>query len=546
MANPVRPIIWVVDDDPNVLSAVKRDLAARYGRDYRIMDATSGPVALDALKRLEQREEPVALFLVDQRMPQMTGVEFLGAARALYPQARRALLTAYADTEAAIQAINGVKVDHYLLKPWNPPDEHLYPVLDELLYGWRAEYRPCVGGVRVLGHRWSPEAHAIKDFLGRNRVPYRWLDIESNPEACALMDRLQLESVHLPVVVYEDGTHVINPTPIDIATKVGLRVELAEEPYDLAIVGGGPAGLAAAVYGASEGLRTVLLEKEAPGGQAGTSSRIENYLGFPAGISGGELMGRAVDQAKKFGAGIEDSYRILHLSDGREINSRAVILATGLRWRKLDAPGIERLTGAGVYYGASRAETRLCEGEDVYIVGGANSAGQAALDAAQYARCVTMLVRGTALSSTMSHYLIEQINKTSNIRLRTCCTVAAAEGEDHLRALRLRNATTGEEEVVEAASLFIFIGAEPCTEWLEGVVARDEHGYLLAGTDLMTNGKRPQGWPLDRDPTFLETSVPGVYAVGDVRHNSVKRCASGVGTGSAAVQFVHQYLATIR
>ena len=552
-----KPVIWTIDDDANVLSAVERDLRRHYGRDYKIMRADSGDSALEALKQLKVREDPVALFLVDQRMPGIDGVEFLIEARKLYPEAKRVLLTAYADTEVAIKAINTVKIDHYLTKPWDPAEENLYPVLDDLLGDWQSGFCARFEGIRIVGHRWSPVSHAIKDFLARNLVPFRWLDIEEKGEACALIESLGLEDQRLPVVVFEDSTYLIEPSNSEVAEKVGLRTHAEMPFYDLVIVGGGPAGLAAAVYGASEGLSTVLIEKEAPGGQAGTSSMIENYLGFPQGISGRDLTRRAVDQARKFNAEIlspqevvrvriEDQYRILTLSDGSEVSCYALLLATGVSWRKMNVPGIDKLSGAGVYYGASRTEAKLCADEHVFIIGGANSAGQAAMYFSEYAAKVTMLVRAESLSKSMSQYLIDQIEKTSNIVLQICCEVSAVKGEDKLETVTLRDTTTGEEHDEPATSVFIFIGAEPCTEWLNDVVLRDKFGYILAGPDLMTDGKRPPDWPLERDPYLLESSVPGIFVAGDVRHGSVKRVAAGAGTGSVAVQFVHQYLAEVQ
>jgi thioredoxin reductase (NADPH) len=556
-----KPVLWTVDDDPDVLRAIERDLRRHYGGEYRIMRANSGGTALEALKELQRREEPVALFLVDQRMPEMTGVEFLEEARKLYPDAKRVLLTAYADTEAAIRAINRVQVDYYLLKPWDPAEDQLYPVLDDLLDDWKRGYRPRFDGVRVIGHRWSPNSHEIKDFLARNRVPYQWLDIETDAEACVQIDKLHLDGICLPIVIFDNnynaGSFLMEPTNAQIAAKLGMQTQASAEFFDLVIVGGGPAGLAAGVYGASEGLTTLLVERSAPGGQAGTSSRIENYLGFPNGIHGGDLMGRAADQAKRLGAEIltpqevvrlraEDPYRYVRLADGSEIVCYAVILAMGVAWRKLDVPNLDRLTGAGVYYGAATTEARLCSGEHVYVVGGANSAGQAAMLLAQYAAKVTMLVRANSLQKEMSQYLIDQIANTGNIEVRTCTAVAAAHGEEKLDALTLRDINTKQEEIVPATSLFIFIGAQPCTEWLRGVVTMDERGFVLTGPQLKKEGKRPADWKPDRDPYLLETNLPGVFAAGDVRRDAIRRCAVGVGTGSMAVSLVHQYLAEVR
>lgn len=554
-----KPTLLTVDDDPEVLRAIERDLKRRYGGDYRVLRADSGVVALDTLKQLKVRNEPVALLLVDQRMPRMAGVEFLEAARELYPEARRVLLTAYADTEAAIRAINHVKLDHYLLKPWDPPEEKLFPTLDDLLDDWKAHFCPPFQGIRVLGHRWSPEAHRVKDFLARNRVPYQWIDIEAQAEDTqtrSLLEAIGPDLPGLPLVLFADGSCMVAPSNAQIAEKVGLRTHAEKPFYDLAIVGAGPTGLAAAVYGASEGLSTVLIEREAPGGQAGTSSRIENYLGFPQGISGDDLARRAADQARKFGAEIltqeavgvrvEDPYRILTLADGNEISCYALVIATGVSWRKFNAPGIERLTGKGVYYGAARTEAPSCKGEHVYLIGGANSAGQAAMYFSEYADKVTMLVRADSLAKSMSQYLIEQIEATPNIEVCTLCSVVGVEGEENLERITIANAGTGTQETVAANSLFIFIGAEPLTDWLDGVVERDDHGFLFSGPDLIHDGKRPKGWLPDRFPYLLETSVPGIFTAGDVRHGSIKRCAAGVGTGSMTVQFVHQYLSEVR
>jgi thioredoxin reductase (NADPH) len=551
-----RPVLLTVDDDPEVLRAVERDLRRRYGAKYRVVRAESGETALQAVRQLKERGDPIALFLVDQRMPQMTGVAFLGQAMELYPEAKRALLTAYADTDAAIRAINDVRIHYYLMKPWDPPEERLYPVLDDLLEDWQSDYRPPFEGIRVLGLRWSPKCHQVKDFLGRNQVPYQWLDVEASEEARQLLSQGEEGRCRLPLVLFPDGTRLVEPTNLDVAQKIGLSVRPEKPFYDFVIVGGGPAGLAAAVYGASEGLRTVLIEREAPGGQAGTSSRIENYLGFPAGLSGADLARRAVTQARRFGVEIlspqevhsvrvEDPYRIIRFADGTEVAGQALLLATGVSYRQHDAPGCERLTGAGVYYGAALTEALSCQGEDIYVVGGANSAGQAAMHFSRYARRVVMVVRGDSLAKSMSQYLIDQIHETPNIEVRTHSQVVEAGGDDHLECLTLLNRDTGEKQTVPCGSLFIFIGAQPHTDYVAGVVERDERGFILAGRDLMRDGKRPKGWKPDRDPYLLESSVPGIFVAGDVRHGSVKRVASGVGEGSIAVQFVHQYLATV-
>ncbi|MBD3884083.1 FAD-dependent oxidoreductase [Phormidium tenue FACHB-886] len=555
-----KPVILTLDDDPDVLQAVARDLRKQYGDRFRIVRADSGAAALTALQQLKLRNETVAIFLVDQRMPQMNGVEFLEQAIEQFPDAKRVLLTAYADTEAAIRAINSAKLDYYLLKPWDPPEERLYPVLDDLIDDWLASFRPPFEGIRVIGNRWSPQSHQVKDFLARNQVPYEWLDIELSEEARQLVEYANCPSLHLPLVLFADGVSLLRPTPAQIAERIGLQTQAGNPFYDLVIVGGGPAGLAAAVYGASEGLRTVMVEREAPGGQAGTSSRIENYLGFPVGLSGSDLARRAVTQARRFGVEIltpqeakgmriQDPYRIITLADGSEISCHALILALGVSWRRLNIPGADRLTGAGVYYGAAQTEAIACQDEDVYIVGGANSAGQAAMYFSKYARQVTMLVRGESLTKSMSQYLIEQIESTPNISVESFSSVVEAKGETSLEALTIHNSVTGETRTAPATSLFIFIGAEPRTEWLDGTIERDARGFILTGPDLKSNAggdsRRLKGWTLDRDPYLLETNVPGVFAVGDVRHNSVKRVASGVGEGSICVQFVHQYLSKV-
>lgn len=551
-----KPVILTVDDDPDVLQAVSRDLRHQYGDRFRVVRADSGRTALDALQQLKLRNESVALFLVDQRMPQMSGVEFLEQALDFYPDAKRALLTAYADTDAAIRAINSTQIDYYLLKPWDPPEERLYPVLDDLLDDWFASFRPPFEGIRVVGNRWSPLSHAAKDFLARNQIPYQWLDIELEPEATQLVEYAEADGKQqLPLVLFPDGSRLIQPSNLAIAEKIGLRTQAEHPFYDLAIIGGGPAGLAAAVYGASEGLSTVMIEREAPGGQAGSSSRIENYLGFPVGLSGVDLARRAVTQARRFGVEIltpqtvtgiriSDPYRILQLADGSETSCHALLVATGVSYRKLDVPGMDKLCGAGVYYGAAMTEAIACQGEAVYIVGGANSAGQAAMHFSKYASEVVMLVR-SPLSKSMSQYLIDQIEATPNITVRTGYVVEGVKGETNLEALVIKNLNTGETQTVNATSLFIFIGAMPQTDWLHNTVARDERGFILTGSDLIRDGKPLKGWNLDRSPFLLETSVPGIFAAGDVRYNSVKRVASGVGEGAIAVQFIHQYLSKV-
>jgi len=554
-----KPILLSVDDDSDVLRAIERDLRSHYGADYRVIASDSPEGALDLLKGLKVRNDGVALLLADQRMPRMDGVAFLQEARHIFPGAKRALLTAYADTNAAISAINQASLDYFFMKPWDPPTEHLYPQLDDLLDDWRASYRPAFDGIRVLGTRWSPRSYELRDFLARNQVPYQWIDVEysaNDPETKVLLDALGPEASSLPVVLFPDGTRLLDSAPSEVAQKVGLRTRAQTSFYDLAIVGGGPAGLAAAVYGASEGLHTVMIEREAPGGQAGMSSRIENYLGFPSGLSGGDLARRGVVQAQRFGVEIlspqeavgvrtEGPYRIIKLADGNEISCHALMISTGVQWRRLEAPGIDRLQGAGVYYGGGATEALSCKGEVVYVVGGANSAGQAAMNFSKYSERVVILVRGTSLASTMSQYLIDQIKETPNIQLWTHANVAEVHGETHLEEISVLCSDTNQVERVPASAMFIFIGALPRTDWLAGIVERDERGFLLTGPDLMQGGQRPKGWSLDRDPFLLETNVPGIFAVGDVRHGSVKRVASGVGEGSVAVQFIHQYLSKV-
>ncbi len=550
-----KPVLLTVDDDPEVLQVLGQDLRRHYGKEYRVLQAESAGEALQTTEQLHLRGDDVALFLVDQRMPGTSGVEFLQQAMKVYPGTLRVLITAYSDTEAAIRAINDARVHHYLLKPWHPPEAHLYPVLDDLLADWQATFRPSFAGVRVIGHRWSPKSHRAKDFMARNQVPYSWLDLEKEPEAARLLAELELESPELPLLIFPDGECLQAPSNQAIAEKVGLQTHAENELYDLIVVGAGPAGLAAAVYGASEGLSTLVIEREAPGGQAGMSSRIENYLGFPSGISGGELARRAVIQARRFGSEIlstqdvvklvaRGAYRGVVLRDGSKVGARAVVVATGVSYRRLAVPGIEALTGAGVYYGAGMTEGQSVRGEDVYIVGGANSAGQAAVYFADYARQVVMLVRGESLSITMSHYLVERLQATKNICIRTSTEVTGAMGEDHLQALILTDNRSGQSETVPASSLFIFIGARPHTEWLGSEVLRDQHGFVLAGLELMDKDG-PTAWPLRRPPYPLETSVPGVFVAGDVRQGSIKRVASAVGEGSIVVQFVHRYLAEV-
>src|SRR6266567_1593172 len=548
-----KPVIWTVDDDPDVLRAVERDLRRHYGDRYRVISADSGVSALEAVRLLKLRNEPVALFLADQRMPRMSGVEFLAKAIELYPDAKRALLTAYADTDAAIRAINSVHIDHYLMKPWDPPEERLYGVVDDMLDDWQASYHPEFQGVRVVGHQWSPHSTEIRDFLGRNFVPHQWLNVETDESAKQLLKTLGVESTSLPIVAFPDGEFLTKPAVAEVARKLGLRTKAEFPFYDLVVVGAGPSGLAAAVYGAADGLHTLLVEREAPGGQAGRSSRIENYLGFPVGLSGNDLARRAVAQARRFGVEIltpqevrslrlEGPSRVLTLADGAEIGCRALLIATGIAFRKLEVPGMERLSGAGVYYYAPMSDAFSYRGGNIYIVGGANSAGQAAMYFSKFARQVTMLVRGSSLSDSMSQYLENQIAATKNIEVKLNSSVVAVEGVDHCERITIQDNKTCSTDTVPASALLIYAGAVPRTDWLAGMVERDAQGYLISGQHLMLEGRRPARWAADRDPFYLETSVPGIFVAGDVRHRSAKGVTSGVGEGAMAVKLVHQYL----
>jgi thioredoxin reductase (NADPH) len=547
-----RTAILTVDDDPNVSRAVARDLRRKYGDQHRIVRAESGDQALTALREIKLRGEDAAILLADYRMPRMSGLEFLEQAMDIYPAARRILLTAYADTSAAIDAINVVDLDYYLLKPWDPPEEKLYPVIDAQLEAWAAtEHRPVVE-TKVVGHRWSARSSEVREFLARNQVPYRWYSSES-PEGARLLAAAGADGQELPLVVTPDGTALTAPGDGELAERVGLATRPAKDFYDVVVVGGGPAGLGAAVYGASEGLRTVLVERTATGGQAGQSSRIENYLGFPDGVSGAQLTERARRQAVKFGAelittrdavGLEvnGSARTVRFADGGSVDAHTVILATGVAYRQLDASGCDRLTSRGVYYGSALTEAANCADQDVYIVGGANSAGQAAVHLARQARSVTLLVRGTSLERSMSYYLIQQLGEIKNVTVRTCAEVVEVHGEEHLERLTVRDNSSGAHDTVDAGHLFVFIGAAPRTDWLDGIVARDLRGFVVAGPDLAVEGGSPSGWILDRPPFHLETSVPGVFVAGDVRAESAKRVASAVGEGAMAVMLVHRYL----
>jgi thioredoxin reductase (NADPH) len=551
-----KPVLLAVDDDPEVLNAVERDLRHHYRADYRVVKASSGRQALDAVRQLKQRGSAIALFLADERMPEMTGTQFLMEAIKLYPEARRVLLTAYADTETAITAINRIGLHHYLLKPWEPPTERLYPVLDDLLLDWLAHTRPAYEGIRVAGTALSAASYQVKDFLSGNQIPYRWLDLDTDAAARELVSALPDGMSRLPVVFLSDGTALVQPTTLEIAERVGLQTKALQPFYDLVVVGGGPAGLAASVYGASEGLRTILVERNAPGGQAGTSSQIENYLGFPGGVSGADLARRATTQARRFGAEIltvqdvveirrNDPYRTVVLSDGSELSCYAVLLSPGMEVRRLEAPGIEELTGAGVYYGAALTEATTYRGCHVYVVGGANSAGQGAMFFSRYAQKVTMLLRGPGLSTSMSRYLVDRIEEAKNVDVLATTVVCGVRGNGRLEAITLRDLSTGEMREVPASAVFIFIGTAPRTDIVGGLVERDPQGFILTGRDLMADGRWPKSWNLERDPYLFETSVPGIFAAGDARHGSGKRVASAVGEGSATVSMIHQYLQTV-
>lgn len=544
-----KPALLTVDDDPAILRAVARDLRSRFAKDYRVLAAASGAEALDTLKELRERGDRVALLLVDQRMPGMSGVELLEKAVALFPEAKRVLLTAYADTDAAIAAINRARLDYYILKPWHPPEERLFPVLDDLLDDWRARFPPSFEGPTIVGLRWSADSHRIRDFLGRSNVPYRWLDVETSEEARRIV--ADVPAPTLPLVALPDQAALARPSNIDLARALKLYKPASKPYFDLVIVGAGPAGLAAAVYGASEGLPTAIVEGETPGGQAGQTSMISNYLGFPSGLSGADLSRRALDQARRFDVKIispvaaealrvSDGFRTILLSDSSELSCAALVLATGVTYRRLEVPGAGRLEGVGVYYGATTTEASECVGQDVYIVGGANSAGQAALYFAQHARKVHMVVRAPSLRAGMSHYLLAPIDETPNIELHTHTEIAEVHGEHHLEGVTLRDNRTEAEQTLPASGVFVFIGAAPNTEWLDGVIERDEHGFIPTGPEMV---RATNAWMLQREPYLLETSVPGVFAVGDVRANAIRRVASAVGEGSIAVQFVHRYLA---
>jgi thioredoxin reductase (NADPH) len=551
-----RPVLLAVDDDPEVLNAIGRDLRARFGSDYRVVKAGSGTEALQATRELKQRGQALALFLVDERMPAMSGTEFLLEALSMYPDARRVLLTAYADTETAIAAINRIGIDRYLLKPWAPPEERLYPVLAGLLDEWAARAKPLFDGIRIAGTWLSPASFGVRDFLSANQVPYQWVELESDASMRALVEEIEPGMTRLPIVFFPDGTVLVQPSARELAEKAGLRTRAAQKFYDLIIVGGGPAGLAAAVYSASEGLRTLLIERNAPGGQAATSSFIENYLGFPEGVSGAELARRATTQAQRFGAEIlsaqdvvaiarSDPYRTVKLRDDTELNCYAVLIASGMEVRRLEVDGLEELVGAGVYYGSALAEATRYRGSDIVVVGGANSAGQGAMFFSRYARTVTILLRGPSLAAGMSQYLVDRISETANVIVSPNTRVVAVHGSGRLESVIVQDTVTEETRPLDAAAMFIFIGTAPRTAMVAGLVERDAQGFILTGRDTTANGERPRGWKAERDPFPFETSVPGIFAAGDSRHGSGKRVAAAVGEGSATVSMVHEYLRTV-
>ncbi len=550
------PFIIIIDDDVQVLRAIQRDVRNKFREEYKVLATESAEEAIGAIKELKLKNETIALFISDQRMPEMEGTEFIEKAKEIFPEAKKVLLTAYSDTEAAIKAINNLKLDYYLLKPWNPPEEKLYPVLTDLLEDWQNNFIPEFAGIKIIGYQWSPLSHKIKDFLTGNLIPYKWFDVELNKEAAELINIHKIESDELPVVLFEDGDILKSPTEIDLAKKIGLKSTALEELYDVVIIGAGPAGLAAAVYGGTEGLKTLVIEKKAPGGQAGTSSRIENYLGFPSGLSGADLTRRALTQALRFGVellspcqvidiSIKDNYKILSLSNGPEIKTHTIIISTGVDYRTLDVKGINELTGAGVYYGAATAEAHSCIDKNVFIVGGGNSAGQAAMYLSRFAKNVFIVIRKNSLESTMSHYLIDQINKTNNISLITDSVVVEAIGKYRLECVTLEKIETSEKQTYEAGALFIFIGARPVTDWIKLNIFKDSKGFIETGRDLMKYESLNKIWKLEREPYLLETCIPGIFTAGDVRAGAMNRVASAVGEGAMAIKLVHEYLAGI-
>jgi thioredoxin reductase (NADPH) len=549
-----KPIILLLDDDPAVLKSVQRDVRSEYRNDFRIIATQSANEALEALQEFKKKGEIVALFLSDQRMPEMLGVTFLEKAKAIYPKAKRILLTAYSDTEAAIKAINDVQLDYYLLKPWDPPEEKLYPVLNDQLEEWKANHIPEAAGLKIVGYQWSPKSHEIKDFLSGNLMPYNWMNVDTSEKGKELLKLNGIDLKDLPAVFFEDGTFLTTPTTAQVGEKSGMSIKAKQAMYDVVVIGAGPAGLAASVYGGSEGLNTLLIEKRAPGGQAGTSSRIENYLGFPNGLSGAELSRRAITQATRFGIEflspqevsnieVKDNYKIITLKNGNVVNSKTIIISTGVDYRKHPAKGIDQFTGAGIYYGAATTEAAACKNEDVYIVGGGNSAGQGAMYLSNFARRVYIVVRKPDLSSTMSQYLIDQIARTSNIELVGNSEIIEVRGEERLSEILLKNNELDIEEIKQAGALFIFIGAKPMTEWLKFDIIKDERGFLETGPNLMKYQNFAKNWKLRRDPLLLETCIPGIFAAGDVRSGAMNRVASAVGEGSMAIKFVHEYLA---
>ncbi len=549
-----QPIIFAIDDDSAVLKAIARDLRGRYRKDYRILSTESPQEALDSLKELKNKNETVAMFLSDQRMPDMLGVDFLEKAKKTFPDAKRVLLTAYSDIDAAIKAINDVQLDYYLTKPWDPPEEKLFPVLDDLLESWQALYRPDFDGIKLIGYQFSPKSHTIKDFLSANLIPYQWLDVETNPKAKELLERNQLETKQLPVVFFEDGTFEASPDLSDVAEKIGMRPKATQELYDVVIIGAGPSGLGAAVYGASEGLKTALIEKRAPGGQAGTSSRIENYLGFPNGLSGSDLARRAVTQATRFGAELitpqevvdivpDQNYKRIKCADGSEIVTKTIVITTGVNYRYHPAKGAAELAGMGVYYGAAMTEASACKSKTIVVVGGGNSAGQGAMYLSQFASKVVIIIRQKDLSATMSQYLIDQIAGTPNIELWGETEVTEVLGDGKLEHLLINHIATKETQTIEASAMFVFIGAKPYTDWLGDKIIKDDKGFVITGRDLLTNDTYKRAWKLEREPMMLETCVPGIFAAGDVRSGAMNRVASAVGEGAMAIKFVHEYLA---
>lgn len=551
-----KPIIFAIDDDPQVIRAIARDLRNRYRKDYRILSTESPLEAMDSLQDLKKKGEEVAVFLTDQRMPQMLGVEFLAKAKTYYPNAKKALLTAYSDIDAAIKAINDVQLDYYLSKPWDPPEEKLYPILDDLLEDWQSRFVPGFQGIKIIGYQYSPKSHEIKDFLAGNLIPYQWLDVEKSDKACEMLELNGIAQKDLPAIFFEDNSFLTDPSINEVAAKVGMNLEATGSLYDVVIIGAGPAGLAAAVYGSSEGLKTLLVEKRAPGGQAGTSSRIENYLGFPNGLSGSDLTRRAISQAKRLGAEflapvevasirLQDNYKILTLSDDSEIKTRSIIIATGVNYRKLEATGVHNFTGSGVYYGAATTEAAMCQDQDVFVVGGGNSAGQSAMYLSNFAKKVHILIRKKDLSSSMSQYLIDQIDKTNNIVVMGETKVVEACGTSHLEHIVIENIATQERQQYDAGGLFIFIGNRPYTDWIQPEILKNDKGFVETGKDLLRHKGLKKIWKLEREPYLLETSSPGIFAAGDVHAGAMNRVASAVGEGSMSIKLVHEYLATV-